>query len=50
MKVVLRNAPENHKMVAPSIQKDIDQCFGETRNKWLWFCDMSINVECSKKD
>lgn len=29
MKVVLRNAPENHKMVAPSIQKDIAQCFGE---------------------
>lgn len=29
MKVVLRNAPENCQMVAPSIQKDIAQCFGE---------------------
>jgi hypothetical protein len=29
MKVVLRNAPENHQMVVLSIQKDIAQCFGE---------------------
>jgi hypothetical protein len=28
-KVVLRNAPENHQMVAPEIQKDIANCFAE---------------------
>ena len=55
MKVVLRNAPENHKMVAPSIQKDIDQCFGEvillhvvfifvilidaSTKKWFYICE-----------
>jgi hypothetical protein len=28
-RVVLRNAPENHQMVAPNIQKDIANCFAE---------------------
>jgi len=31
-KVVLRNAPENHQMVAPAIQKDIVECFAEVIN------------------
>jgi hypothetical protein len=30
-KVVLRNAPENHQMAAPEIQKDNTNCFAEVK-------------------
>jgi hypothetical protein len=45
--VVLRNAPENHQMVAPSIQKDIAQCFGEVILLPIIFCytDWCINAK-----
>jgi hypothetical protein len=35
-KVVLRNAPENHQMVAPEIQKDIANCFAEV-NLFIYY-------------
>jgi hypothetical protein len=42
-RVVLRNAPENHQMVAPNIQKDIANCFSEVLVAAFLFFSIFMN-------
>jgi hypothetical protein len=43
-RVVLRNAPENHQMVAPNIQKDIANCFSEVLVAAFVFFSIFMNL------
>jgi hypothetical protein len=43
-KVVLRNAPKNHQMVAPEIQKDIANCFAEVK-LFIYYIKLIVPIQ-----